>query len=95
MGGSLAKIQKFIYGWAERNGYTNRRVTHTPTDPGAELEGGIIMTDFLQRFRDDTQARGIPLGFIFNMDETGVVAADKSKTTYAKRGSKKVSAQMF
>jgi hypothetical protein len=51
MGGSLAKIQKFIYGWAERNGYTNRRVTHTPTDPGAELEGGIIMTDFLQRFQ--------------------------------------------
>jgi hypothetical protein len=34
--GNLIKIQKFLYNWCANNGYSNRRVTHTPTNPGAE-----------------------------------------------------------
>jgi len=46
----LERAAAFVSGWCKRNGWSMRRVTHIPTDPGTELQSAAIKIDFLHHF---------------------------------------------
>jgi Flp pilus assembly protein TadG len=81
-----------VYRFFERNNLVKRRVTHQQNTLD-EQEIGRLKIDFVQAMRETIATFNVSRDCVLNMDETPVYYDPEINSTFAEKGSKKVSSK--